>query len=117
MPLKILIISLIMLTSSFAHARTGDTQGKVSAVIVDHNTNRTFNSFIVYFSAMDNDRWQCITNDGYIRVKSNGTGVDTVNYKQLFSVALAAQVSGKKLALDSNGTNPCGNVNTAWMVN
>ncbi|TDF37377.1 hypothetical protein EYS14_14600 [Alteromonadaceae bacterium M269] len=115
--MKKLILLIALTLPTFANAvPTGDTQGKVSAVIVHHNFQRGYNSFSIWFNDIQNDRFNCLKDNGYITVRDNGVGVDAVNYQQMFSTALAAQTSGKTLALSSSGTSPCINVNSAWMM-
>jgi len=92
----------------------GDTQGIVAAVRVRYATG-SVQSFEVWFSQTQNDRWGCL-GGGPIIVYDNGYGVTAQSYKQIFAIALMAQQTGKVLALDSSGTNPCSNVNTAWIV-
>ena len=92
----------------------GDTQGIVAAVRIRPAAG-SVNSFEVWFSPTHNDRWSCL-GGGPIIVYENGIGVTPASYKQLFAIALLAQQTGKVLALDSSGTNPCSNVNTAWIV-
>ena len=93
----------------------GDTQGTVSAVRI-RPASGTVNSFEVWFSQVQNDRFGCLGGGGRIVVYDNGSGVTPESFKQMFAVALVAQTNGKTLALDSAGTNPCSNVNTAWVV-
>lgn len=96
---------------------TGDTQGRVEAVAVEHNYQRGYNSFVIYVADIENDRFGCFAANGYIRVKDSGIGVDQNNFKQLFAVALAAHAARATIALSSSGTDPCNNVNRAWMLN
>lgn len=104
-------------SSTLVHAAVplGDTQGRVATVRIMRTLNGV-QSFQVWFSSVSNDRWGCIADDGYVVVAENGAGVTSDSYKALLAVSLAAQVSEKALALDSAGTNPCANVNMAWMV-
>jgi hypothetical protein len=106
----------VLASVAFAAPPMGDTQGRVESVAVDHNYQRDYNSFLIYMRSVENDRWGCLATDGYIRVKDNGVGVTPDNFKQIFSLAVAAQVAGKRLALSSAGSNPCVNVNGAWML-
>lgn len=111
------IIYFLLLVPFIADALPiGDTQGVVSAVRV-RNYSAGVQTFEVWFSSTSNDRFGCIQTDGYILVSEAGSAMSAENYKRLFAIALAAQVSGKVLALDSGLGNPCINVNMAWMVN
>lgn len=92
----------------------GDTQGTVAAVRVLPAAGAV-KSFEVWFSQTQNDRWNCLS-QGRIVVYENGYGVTSESFKQMFSLAMLAQTSGKPLAFDSAGTNPCSNVNTAWVI-
>ena len=115
--MKKAILAMALTASTMTNALPlGDTQGKVVAVIIAHNFDRGYNSFNIWLEETDNDRFDCIKDQGYITVRDNGVGVDSVNFQQLFSTALAAQTSGKTLALSSAGTNPCINVNGGWML-
>lgn len=89
----------------------GDTHGVVAAVTVDHSYNRDYDSFLIWFENTENDRWKCIENDGYIRVRTNGVGMNETNFKLMYSMALAALASEKKLAVSHSGSNPCINAN------
>jgi hypothetical protein len=109
-------LGLLPALPTFAAVPTGDTQGRVQSVIVDHNAQRDYNSFLVFLSSPDNDRWDCISSKGYITVKSNSPGVTQDNYKQMFAVAIAAQASGKRLALSSSSADACNSVNQVWMI-
>jgi len=116
MKLKIILTVILLLPIySFAAPPTGDTQGKLSAVRILNSTDGN-NSFRLYYSKIDNDRWQCLQNNGYITVRDNGVGVTTESYKQIYSMALTALASGKTLALDSSGTSPCENVNSGMIL-
>jgi hypothetical protein len=94
----------------------GDTQGVIKAVVTDHNVQRPYNSFLVFMTSMDNDRFGCIATNGYITVKDTGIGVSPESYRQMFGIALTAQASGRRLALSSSGADPCSNVNQVWML-
>lgn len=109
----VVLASTVAISAPF----TGDTQGKVETVLVDHNYQRGYNGFLVYLTNVENDRWGCIAATGYIRVKDNALGVDQNNFKQMFSVALAAQISGARVGMSSSGTDPCNSVNQLWMIN
>jgi len=105
------------MASSVLALPIGDTQGKVVAVAVDHNYGKS-NSFLIWISDAEADRHNCISTNGYVRVKIDGIGVDETNYQQLFSLALSAQATGKKMALSgASGTAPCENINSGWMLN
>jgi hypothetical protein len=107
---------LLLLFTPIANAvPPGDTQGVVSAVRLRQATGGT-HSFEIWFSSTSRDRWGCIQSDGYILVSETAAGMTIDNYKRIFAIALAAQVAGKVLALDSAGTNPCTSANMAWMV-
>ncbi len=94
----------------------GDTKGNVKAVRVVHSAvNNGKASFQIFFENPTRDRFQCLANDGYILVREDGVGVTLESFKMMFSIALAAQASGKVLAVDSSGTDPCINVNIAWI--
>lgn len=96
----------------------GDTKGNVTSVRVVHSgVNAGEASFQIFFENQTRDRWGCLASDGYILVRDGGLGVTPESFKMMFSVALAAQATGKVLAVDSSGTDPCINVNTAWMEN
>lgn len=92
----------------------GDTQGIVAAVRVRPLAG-TVQSFEVWFSQTQNDRWGCV-GGGPIIVYDNGYGMSPQSYKQIFALAVLAQQTGKALALDSAGTNPCSNVSLGWIV-
>lgn len=116
--IRVFLAIFILSVSLFSHASVpaGDTSGTVEAVRVKHTGSGAL-SFQIWFSTHDQDRWECLKNDGYITVSDQAETVSIESLKLMFSVALAAQVSGKKLALDSSGTNPCVSVNQAWMIN
>jgi hypothetical protein len=110
------IIYFLTLVPFMANALPiGDTQGVVSAVRV-RNYTAGVQAFEIWFSSTSNDRFGCIQSDGYVLVSEAGSAMTGDNYKRLFAIALAAQVSGKVLAVDSGLGNPCTNVNVAWMV-
>jgi hypothetical protein len=93
----------------------GDTQGMVTAVRIRPAAG-TVNSFEVWFTQVQNDRWGCLGN-GYVVVYDNGLGISPESFKQIFVLATIAQTTGRPLALDSSGANPCTNVSMAWVVN
>jgi hypothetical protein len=92
-----------------------DTQGAVSAVrvVLDIDGGAAFQ---VWFSSATRDRYGCILTNGYITVRQVTPGLSADNYNRIFALAMAAQASGKELALDSGGSNPCISPNVAWMV-
>lgn len=116
-PLLYMLMLLTFLAGSHTYALPqGDTSGTVSAVRVRNvNANEGIAAFEIWFNSVSRDRWGCLANDGYILVRQNGIGVNAESFQMMFSVALAAQTAGKKLVVDSSGTNPCLNVNNAWM--
>lgn len=105
---------VVAATTAAAAPPIGDSQGVVSAVRV-RPLSGSVQSFEVWFSQVQNDRWGCLAG-GSIVVYDNGYGVSAQSFKQIFAIALLAQQTGKPLALDSAGTNPCGNVNMGWMI-
>jgi hypothetical protein len=92
----------------------GDTQGLVAAVV--SKPSASGEAFEVHFSSVTNDRWGCIQASGKIVVSQSAASVSADSFKRMFAIALAAQSSGKQLALDSDGSNPCARVTMAWMV-
>jgi hypothetical protein len=116
---KVLIsIVLILITLPSYSLPTGDTVGKVTAVRVVHSgVNNGKASFQIFFENQTRDRFGCLASDGYILVREDGFGVTIESFKMMFSIALAAQASGKVLAVDSSGTDPCINANIVWMEN
>ena len=97
---------------------TADTMGKVTSVRVVHSgVNGGKSAFQIWFEDGTRDRWGCLALQSYILVREDGLGVTPDSFKMIFSVALAAQSTGKVLAVDSNGTDPCINANSAWMIN
>jgi riboflavin synthase alpha subunit len=117
---KLILSALFSAYSSILYSATlptGDTQGKIAAVVVDHNHARDYNSFRIWLENTENDRFNCIQENGYVTVRSNGVGVDDVNFQQIFSIALAAQASSRTISLAHSGTDACINVNGAWMLN
>jgi hypothetical protein len=108
------ILGFIPLLASAA-LPTGDTQGVVAAVRVMVPSGGV-HSFQVWFASASNDRWSCVQSNGYVIVSESTLGMTSENYKRIFAIALAAQASGKALALDSASTNPCTSANVAWMV-
>ena len=111
--LAILLFSLS--TNVYCAPPTGDTQGVVEAVRVNSNSSGV-DSFRIYFSSIQNDRWNCLQTDGYLQVFSNGNGVSATSYSQMYSMALASMTSGKALALDSGASAPCANVSAAMII-
>lgn len=111
------LLAAAIFSSNIFATPTGDTSGKVTAVRTVNNTNKDYNSFQIWLTDVTNDRWDCIKDNGYIVVRDNTSSVNSESLKMMFSIALAAQTSGKMLNLDSSGTDPCGNVNQAWMTN
>lgn len=115
----VMLISMIpILAHSIPAVPAGDWQGTVKSVFVDHNYNRS-SSFRVWISDFGNhDRDNCLATNGYVRVKIDGTGVNETSYQQLFSLVLAAQASGKTIALaGAGGDLSCENINSGWMTN
>lgn len=117
--MKILISLILILISMPSYSLSaGDTKGKVKAVRVVHSgVNGGKASFQIWFENQTRDRFKCLSSDGYILVREDGIGVTLESFKMMFSVALAAQASGKVLTVDSAGTDPCINANTIWMEN
>ena len=115
---KLLLLATIVLAQAAVAVPlpVGDTQGAIRAVVIDHTAGRTYNSFLVFMTTVDNDRFTCIGTNGYITIKDNGIGVSPESYKQMFGVALTAQASGRRLAMSSSGADPCNNVNQMWMI-
>ncbi len=93
----------------------GDTVGKVSAVRTNNNNGKSYNSFQIWLTDVKSDRWSCIKTQGYIEVRDNTASVTNDSLRMMFSIALAAQASGKYLSLDSGGIEPCVNGTNAWM--
>jgi hypothetical protein len=112
--MKWLAISLCAVPLICNALPVGDTQGTVKAIRSLPAANGE--AFEVYFSSVTNDRWGCIQSSGKIVVSQSATSVSTESFKRMFAIALAAQASGKQLALDSEGSAPCGRVTIAWMV-
>jgi hypothetical protein len=94
---------------------TADTQGTVSAVRVVQDIDGEA-AFQVWFSSATRDRFSCIAANGYITVRKATTTLSDENYDRIFAIAITAQATGKELALDSGGTDPCINVSIGWMV-
>ena len=111
--LFVLLVS-IMSFSANAEVPAGDTSGKVAAVYIENNLSG-HDAFKIYFSSTSSDRWKCIENDGYIKVRSNGIGVSSDSYKMMFSMAMAAQASNKTLTVNSAGSDPCINANNTMI--
>jgi hypothetical protein len=113
---QLLGLALLCVPLSAAALPLADTQGTVSAVrIVSDLVGEA--AFEVWFSSTTRDRFNCILANGYITVRKATSSLSDENYNRIFAIALAAQASGKELALDSAGTDPCISVNLAWMVN
>ena len=114
----VLFISAILFSLPGYALPTGDTVGNVEAVRVVHSgVNAGKSSFQIWFKNETRDRWGCLANDGHILIREDGAGVTLESYKLLFSTALTAQSTGKVLAVDSSGTSPCINANSAWIIN
>lgn len=99
----------------FAASPVGDTQGKVKSVNVKPVVNGE-HKLQVRFSTIENDRWNCHSGQGYIEVTDSSSYVSTEQFKMILSMALSAQASGKSLAFDSPGTDPCTTANMAWII-
>lgn len=116
---KVLFITIIITLTGYANISRalpgGDTKGNVAAVKVLNTNNNRGNVFKVYFSNSINDRWGCIVADSSITVREDSEFVSPATYKQLYSMALTAMASGKVMALDSAGTEPCQNANSGWI--
>lgn len=111
------LLGLLLLLPLLANALPiGDTQGIVSAIRVLAPVNGV-HSFEVWFSSTSNDRFGCIQNYGYVVVSTSTMSMTADSFKQIFATALAAQTTGKPLALDSwSAGNTCSGVIIAWMV-
>ena len=95
----------------------GDFQGKVKAVHITHNAGKDYNAFQIWFEAgFTADRENCIANNGYVTVKSNGVGVDDTNFNMLYSLALTAKASEKPIALSAAGPTFCDAVNSGYII-
>lgn len=114
----IVVIFAFVMSSCVCALPVGDTKGNVKAVRVVHSAvNGGKSSFQIYFENATRDRFGCIADDGYVLVREDGIAVTMESFKMMFAIALAAQTSGKVLAVDSSSDNPCINVNIAWMEN
>ena len=94
---------------------SGDTQG-VIAVVKLLPVSGGVSSFQVWFESVSHDRWNCVRDTGYITVSESAPGMSADHFKRLFALALAAQVAGKRIALDSAGSNPCASAVMGWIV-
>lgn len=112
------LLGFLLLLPLLANALpTGDTQGIVAAVRIKNAVNGV-NSFEIWFSSTTNDRFGCVQSTGYVVVSEATSQMSTDSFKRIFATALAAQASGKPLALDSwSASNQCESVIYAWMVN
>jgi hypothetical protein len=109
-------IALLTTVPLIAHAALplGDTQGIVKSVRLG-NPAAGAHTFEIWFESVQNNRWNCFPNPGYVRVRENGPTMTPEAFKQILAIALTAQASGKVLAVDS-GTDPCNNGVTAYIV-
>lgn len=103
--------ALLLPSIASASIPLGDTQGIVSAITVDHSHDRSYDSFMVHFESIQNDRFNCIKDDGYVRFRSNGVGMNERNFQLMYSMVLSALASEKTLSISHSGTNPCINAN------
>ena len=116
----VLALGLFVFSSQCFALPIGDSQGKVRAVrVVDDNFDGS-HRFQIWFSQnpadIDNDRWGCIANPGYVIVNTAQPLISPTTIKMLLSIALTAQATGKKLALDSYDTDSCNNGAHMWIV-
>lgn len=115
---QVMVLGLIVGSSQvWAAAPTGDTRGKVETVRVMHNEGKGTNRFQIWFSSVENDRFNCLSANGYITVREDDPYVTPESYKLMFQIALEAQKTGNTLAVDSSANNSCQSVNQAWMLN
>ena len=97
----------------------GDTQGFVKAVRVLGDDESGNHRIQIWFetTGYDNDRWGCITsNSGLVLVSTAAPYTSPTVVKMILSVAMTAQVTGKKLALDSTANNSCNTGVYAWIL-
>lgn len=110
---RIAVLALIPLAANAA-LPIGDTQGIVKSVRLG-NPAPGAHTFEIWFSSVENNRWNCFPNPGYVRVRENTPGMTPESFDRIFALALAAQASGQVLAVDS-GSDPCNNGMTAYIV-
>lgn len=111
-----LYAATLVIGSAAGTVPIGDTQGLVAAVRL-LPAGGGVSTFQVWFSSVSNDRWGCLQNNGFVTVSESNAAVPPDHFKRLFATALTAQATGKELALDSAGANPCSNAVMGWMVN
>lgn len=111
------LVSVIVFGATELNAATviGDTQGKVEIVSLNPVINNE-HKFRVHFSTVENDRWNCISGQGYIEISDSSPNVSIEQFKLIVSMALSAQATGKSLAIDSPPTNPCFSGSSAWII-
>jgi hypothetical protein len=105
----------LSVASALAAPPLGDIQGTVQSVVVDHNYQLGYNRFTIYFVQVENDRYGCLSS-GAVTVKDNALGVSPESFRQMFGLALSAQISGRRVGLSQAGSSPCVNVNGAWIL-
>src|SRR5688572_2180820 len=111
-------IPLLALAPLLANAAlpVGDTQGTVKSVRF-LTPAEDAHSFEIWFDTpVENDRWSCVATSGYVKVREDGLAMTPDGFKFILSIALAAQLSRKVLAIDGGGSDPCNNSTSAYMV-
>ena len=111
---KFLIAFFLSCVSFASHAvlPTPDLVGVIQFVRVLSSSNGV-NYFQVYFKSVENNRYGCIDGNNSIVVSTDSDLVNTTQFNQIFTIALSAQVQGKRVALDTG--NDC-KPHTAWML-
>jgi len=108
--IKTMLIGLVIVLTASAHA--GDTQGKVDKVKVLGQSN----GIRIYLSAIENDRWGCIQDKGYVVVREATSTVDAKSLDRILSLALTAMSTGYTLGIDSQAGDPCNNGSQGFLI-
>ena len=113
------IIGLMLLASITATTvdatPIGDSQGKVSAVTTLPLLGGA-ERIRIYFSSIENDRYGCLANQGFVEVTTASGYVTSTILNRIFALAVTAHATGKSFAIDSPGFNPCSEGNMAWLL-
>ena len=91
---------ILFSTNALSVAPSGDTVGKVAAVVTWYSINNA-NTIRIYFESVTVDSRGCHAGQGYVEVTDANSTVTTVGLGQIFSSALAAKTTGASLALQS----------------
>ena len=113
--LQRIIVAISLTLCTGASYALGDTQGIVSQVVTEPIVSAQ-HKLRIYFSTVHNDRWACLSTQGYIETSDTASGMDAKSLDTVMALALTALATGASLAFDSPGTNPCTNGNMAWLI-